>query len=383
MKKIAVLGSTGSIGTQTLDVISKYPDLFKADVLTCGKNIGLFKKQLEKFSPSLACVERPEDAMALSKEFSSVHFEYGEQGLVETASSNDCSMVVGALLGSMGLRPTLAAIEAGKDIAFANKETLVAGGSLVMETVKRTGVAFLPVDSEHSAIFQSLMGAGKNHLNKIILTASGGPFRGYTAKQLASVTKDQALKHPNWSMGAKITTDSATMMNKGLEIIEASWLFDVPADKIEVVVHPESAIHSAVEFEDGSIIAQIGAPDMRLPIAFALSYPRRLESPGKKISLTELGCMHFEKPDPDVFRCLGLAYRAIEKGKSYPVVLNAANEEAVSAFLKDDISFVQIADCVEEALNTHIVTKITSVDDILEIEKITRERTRDFIRELM
>ena len=382
MKKIAVLGSTGSIGTQTLDVISKYPELFKADVLTCGKNIGLFRKQLEQFSPSLACVQRAEDAAELSAQFPDIRFEYGEKGLIESACSNDCTMVVGALLGSMGLKPTLAAIEAGKDIAFANKETLVAGGSLVMEAVKRKGVAFLPVDSEHSAIFQALSGSNGNPVHKIILTASGGPFRGFTAQQLATVTKAQALKHPNWAMGAKITTDSATMMNKGLEIIEASWLFGVPADQIEVVVHPESAIHSAVEFNDGSIIAQIGAPDMRLPIAFALSYPDRLASPGRRFSFTDLACMHFEKPDPEVFRCLGLAYRAIKDGGSYPIVLNAANEEAVAAFLSDKISFIQIADCVEDALNSHCVTQITSVDDILDIERVVREKTKAYIKEL-
>ena len=248
-----------------------------------------------------------------------------------------------------------------------------------MDAVKRYGVRFLPVDSEHSAIFQSLRASDGNQLRKIILTASGGPFRGYTAEMLAGVTKEQALKHPNWSMGAKITIDSATMMNKGLEVIEASWLFGVPAKDIEVVVHPQSAVHSAVEFADGSIIAQIGAPDMRLPIAYALSFPERLEDPGKKFSFFDIGSMSFERPDLSVFRCLALACRAIEQGGSYPIVLNAANEEAVAAFLADRISFTQIADCVEAALDSHSFTKITSLDDILAVEKTARISVQESI----
>ncbi len=372
MKKIAVLGSTGSIGTQALDVAERYPDEFSVAALSCGHNIALLREQIRKFSPAAVCVAEEKDDAELAAEFPGTEFMYGEEGLCSLAAGCGAEMVLNGLLGMMGIRPTLAAIEAGKDIAFANKETLVAGGSLIMDAVKRKGVRFLPVDSEHSAVFQALSAAGGNKTRKIILTASGGPFRGFDGHQLAGVTKAMALKHPNWSMGAKITIDSATMMNKGLEIIEASWLFDMPADKIEVVVHPESAVHSAIEFEDGTIIAQIGAADMRIPIAYALSYPGRLPEAGRKFSFTDLGRMTFEKPDPKVFRCLGLAYEAIEKGGSYPVVLNSANEEAVAAFLKDRISFVQIADCVEAALDAHSPHAIGSVDDILDIEKEAR-----------
>ena len=379
MKKISVLGSTGSIGTQTLDVIRQYRDRFEVTALACGHNVSLLRKQIEEFRPALVCTASEEDAKTLALEFPVTEFVSGEDGLVAAAAQTGADMVVGALLGMMGIKPTLAAIEAGKDIAFANKETLVAGGALIMDAVRRKGVKFLPVDSEHSAIFQALQGAAGNPLRKIILTASGGPFRGYSIQQLERVTKTQALKHPNWNMGAKITTDSATMMNKGLEVIEASWLFDIDPSRIEVVVHPQSAVHSAVEFEDGSVIAQLGAPDMKLPIAYALSYPERLADVGKKLDLFGLGTMSFEKPDLSVFRCLALAYRAIEAGQSYPVVLNAANEEAVAAFLNDRISFTQIADTVEYVLDRHIVTKTTSVDDILGIEHESRMAVRQYL----
>ena len=379
MKKLAVLGSTGSIGSQTLDIVKRNPDRFKVTALSCGHNISLFEEQLKTFKPSLACVSEESDAAALAKEYPDTEFVWGQEGLDAVASQSDSEMVVAALLGMVGIRPTLAAIEAGKDIAFANKETLVAGGKLVMDAVRRKGVAFLPVDSEHSAIFQALRAADGNSVHKIILTASGGPFRGFAAKQITGVTKAQALKHPNWSMGAKITIDSATMMNKGLEVIEASWLFGIDPKYIEVVVHPQSAIHSAVEFEDGSIIAQLGAPDMRLPIAYALSFPERVPDAGKKFSFFDMGTMTFEKPDMSVFRCLALAYKAIEFGGSYPIVLNAANEEAVAAFLADQIRFIQIADCVEEALSRHSYTQITQLDDILEVERISRECVRGMI----
>ncbi|MCF0151330.1 MAG: 1-deoxy-D-xylulose-5-phosphate reductoisomerase, partial [Firmicutes bacterium] len=266
MKKITVLGSTGSIGTQTLDLIGRNPEEFTVACLTAGRNIDLFRSQLTRFNPRYAVVANSSDALQLSKEFPGIGFGYGMNGLVTAASMINSDMVVNGLLGMMGIRPTYEAIRAGRNIAFANKETLVAAGSLIMDAVKEKGVAFLPVDSEHSAIFQSLQGASGNPVRRILLTASGGPFRGYTAEQLQQVTLQQALKHPRWSMGAKITVDSATMMNKGLEIIEASWLFDLPAEKIQVLVHPESVLHSAVEFEDGSIIGQMGAADMRIPI---------------------------------------------------------------------------------------------------------------------
>ena len=382
MKHIAVLGSTGSIGTQTLDVVRKYPDKFAVSALSCGRRTDLLRGQIREFSPECVCVALEDDASRLRAEFAGLTVFSGEEGLCILAKENRAETVVNGLLGMMGIRPTLAAIEAGKDIAFANKETLVAGGALVMEAVKRKAVRFLPVDSEHSAIFQALRAADGNPVRKIILTASGGPFRGYTKDQLKQVTLQMALKHPNWSMGAKITVDSATMMNKGLEIIEASWLFGMPARDIEVVVHPQSAVHSAVEFMDGSIIAQIGAPDMRLPIAYALSFPERMEEPGKRFSFTDLGAMTFEKPDPETFKCLKLAYEAIENGGSYPVVLNCANEEAVASFLGGKISFVQIADSVEYALDVHERTEIRSVDDILNIENESRASVRSYINKL-
>ena len=379
MKNLSILGSTGSIGTQTLDIIRKHKDEFKVTALTCGHNISLFREQLKEFSPSFAVCAEKSDMEILGKEFPNIDFSFGLDGICTAASLESVDMVVNSLLGMMGIKPTYEAINAGKDIAFANKETLVAGGDLIMNAVKEKGIAFLPVDSEHSAIFQCLQGAAGNRLKKILLTASGGPFRGYTKEQLKSVTKAQALKHPNWSMGAKITIDSATMMNKGLEIIEACRLFDVPAKDIEVVVHPESAIHSAIEFEDGSIIAQIGRPDMRIPIGYALSYPRRLDNIGESLDLFKLSAMHFEKPDPEVFKCLGLAMKAIDAGGSYTIVLNAANEEAVAAFLKDRISFVQIGDAVEEALNKHVRKQISSVDDIFEVEKTARNAVLEYI----
>lgn len=382
MKKLVILGSTGSIGNQTLDIVRKHPEEFSVLAMTCGHNIELFRKQLEEFKPKFAAAAEESDAAMLHSEFPSVDFSYGIDGICTAAAIKESDMVVNSLLGMMGIRPTYEAIMAGNDIAFANKETLVAGGDLITGAIKEKGVAFLPVDSEHSAIFQALQGAAGNPVRKLILTASGGPFRGYTKEQLKNVTKAQALKHPNWSMGAKITIDSASMMNKGLEIIEACRLFDVEAKDVEVVVHPESAIHSAIEFYDGSIIAQIGRADMRIPIAYALSYPKRLDNIAEPLDWFALGSMHFEKPDPEVFKCLGLAYSAIEAGGSYTIVLNAANEEAVAAFLGDRISFTQIADSVEYSLSKHHKTAIKCIDDIFEVEKTARDAVRDYIRGL-
>ena len=373
MKRIAVLGSTGSIGTQSLEVIRRHPERFSVTALTCGRNIDLFRQQLTEFRPAYAAVASETDSRALATEFPGTEFTFGIQGITDCAASSGADVVINSLLGMMGIRPTYEAILAGKSIAFANKETLVAGGSLIMDAVKKTGVDFLPVDSEHSAIFQSLQGAAGNRIKKIILTASGGPFRGYTRQQMLAVTKAQALNHPRWKMGAKITIDSATMMNKGLEVIEASWLFDVAPKDIQVVVHPESALHSAVEFEDGAIIGQMGCPDMKVPIAYALSWPDRLDHVSESLDLFALGTMHFEKPDLEAFTCLRLAYDAIAAGASYPIVLNAANEEAVAAFLADRITFGQIADVVDYALQRHKPVEITCVDDILEVERETRQ----------
>ena len=285
------------------------------------------------------------------------------------------------MVGMIGIRPTYEALLAGKDIAFANKETLVAAGEIIMSAVKEKGAAFLPVDSEHSAIFQCLQGAAGNPVRKLILTASGGPFRGYSQGQLESVSPAQALRHPNWSMGAKITIDSATMMNKGLEIIEASWLFGIPAEDIEVVVHPQSAVHSAVEFMDGAVIAQIGSPDMKIPIAYALSYPKRLPEAGRPFSFTELGSMTFEKPDHETFRCLALAYEAIARGGSCPAVMNAANEAAVAAFLSERIGFTDIPRIVESCMDADPCEAADSIDAILEKERLTRERAERIIEE--
>jgi len=380
MKNICILGSTGSIGTQTLDIIRKDPEGYKAVSMTAGHNIALFRQQLEEFRPRYAAVADMKDAVELAKDFPKTAFGFGMNGIVTAASLVESDMVVNSLLGMMGIRPTYEAIKAGRSIAFANKETLVAAGSLIMAAVKEKGVSFLPVDSEHSAIFQSLQGSAGNPVERILLTASGGPFRGYTKEQLEKVTLAQALRHPNWSMGAKITVDSATMMNKGLEIIEASWLFDVPAEKITVLVHPESALHSAVEFADGSIIGQMGAPDMHIPIAYALSYPERIPGAGKRLDLAALGTLHFEKPDPEVFRCLGLAYSAIKSGGSYPCCMNAANEEAVAAFLKEKISFVQIADVVDHCLSHHDGRALDSVDAVEELEKAVRSDAAAYIK---
>lgn len=380
MKKISVLGSTGSIGTQTLDIVRNHRDEYEIISLSCGHNISLFREQLSEFKPSFAVVAEEKDMVEISKDYPCIHFSYGIDGLCEAATISEADIVVNALLGMMGIKPTYEAVKIGKSIAFANKETLVSAGELIMNEVKKNNSVFLPVDSEHSAIFQSLQGNEENRIRKILLTASGGPFRGYTYEQLKNVTKAQALKHPNWSMGAKITIDSASMMNKGLEIIEACRLFDVPSSQIEVVVHPESAIHSAVEYEDGSIIAQLGIADMRIPIAYALSYPKRLDNVCKGLDLFALGTMHFEKPNPDTFRCLRLAYDAIKEGGSYTTVLNAANEEAVHSFLNDEISFVQIAECVEFALEKHVKFEIKNIDDVFEIEKTARGAVRDYIK---
>lgn len=375
MKRLSVLGSTGSIGTQTLDVVRENPEEFRVIAMTAGRNLERFRAQLAEFRPGYAAVAEEQAAAELGREFPDIQFGFGMEGICTAAAIEGADMTVNGLLGMMGIRPTLAAVEAGKDVAFANKETLVAGGSIIMDAVKRCGVGFLPVDSEHSAIFQCLQGAAGNRLKRILLTASGGPFRGYTKEQLKNVTVEQALGHPTWSMGAKITVDSATMMNKGLEVIEASWLFDMPARDITVVVHPQSIVHSAIEFEDGAVIAQLGAHDMRLPIAYALSYPKRLPAQGRSIDLFDIARLDFEEPHPETFECLALAFDAAEKGGSWPIVLNAANELAVAAFLKKELSFTGIADCVKAALDHHDGAAVSCVDDILE----TQRRTEEFL----
>ena len=379
MKKITILGSTGSIGTQTLEVIAANPDRFCVTALTCGRNTTLLAKQIAMFRPRLAVTERREDALALAAQFPQVTFLYGREGLIEAATA-DCDMVVNALMGMRGLEPTYHAILAGRDIALANKETLVAGGRLVMETVSEKGVRLLPVDSEHSAIFQCLEGNRHRPIKKILLTASGGPFRGFSREELEHVTPVQALKHPNWSMGAKITIDSATMMNKGLEVIEAKWLFDVPAARIQVLVHPQSILHSAVEFADNSVIGQMGVPDMRIPISLALGYPERLENPDAPLDFFGAGsCLTFEKPDLETFTCLGLAYAALQTGGSCPLVLNAANEVLVDAFLQEKIGFLDIPRKLSLILSRHSAAERLDLEGILEIDRQTRAKTRELL----
>ena len=379
MKKITVLGSTGSIGTQSLEVIKAHPDRFRVEALTCGKNKKKLEEQIEKFRPAFAVTEREEDAHDLMRKFPRTEFSWGEKGLIEAAEGG-CDMVLNALMGMRGLAPTYAAIQAGKDIALANKETLVAGGELVMDAAAKAGVKLLPVDSEHSAIFQCLEGNQNRPVKKILLTASGGPFRGYTKEQLENVTLAQALKHPKWKMGAKITIDSATMMNKGLEVIEARWLFDVEAEKIQILVHPQSIVHSAVEFMDNSLIAQLGVPDMRIPISLALGYPDRLKNGERDLDLFGEGSnLTFEKPNPEVFGCISLAYEAIARGGSCPAVMNAANEVLVAAFLEEKIRFVDIEKTLACILDAHKTAYNLDLEGILEIDKETRKLTREIL----
>lgn len=378
-KKITILGSTGSIGTQTLEVIAANLDRFCVTALTCGRNTALLAKQIAAFCPQLAVTERREDALALAAQFPQVTFLHGREGLIAAATA-DCDMVMNALMGMRGLEPTYHAILAGKDIALANKETLVAGGQLIMEAAAKSGVQLLPVDSEHSAIFQCLEGNRNRPIKKILLTASGGPFRGFSREQLAHVTLAQALRHPNWHMGAKITIDSATMMNKGLEVIEARWLFDVPADQIQVLVHPQSILHSAVEFADNSVIGQMGVPDMRIPISLALGYPERLANPDAPLDFFGAGsCLTFAQPDMDTFRCLALAYDAIQTGGSCPLVLNAANEVLVDAFLHEAVRFTDIPQKLEQLLSRHTPTYHLDLEGILELDRQTRARTRELL----
>lgn len=372
MKKIAILGSTGSIGTQTLDFIEQNPELFTADVLTCGANVELLGSQIEKHKPALAVVAHEDDAVEMGKRYPHTEFLFGMEGLVVAAAKTDCDMVLNSLIGMMGLMPTYFAIKAGKDIALANKETLVAGGEVVMKAVNANKVRLLPVDSEHSAIFQALQGNDPKDINKIILTASGGPFRGFSLEQLGRVTVSQALNHPNWKMGNKITIDSATMMNKGLEVIEARWLFDVAPEKIEVVIHPQSIIHSMVEYVDHSILAQLGVPDMRVPIGYALTYPERIENKISGVDFFELGEMTFEKADLNAFRCLDFAYEAVKDGGSYPVVLNAANEVLVQQFLDGQIGFLEIQNTIEKVLQNHQPEYQLDLEGILEIDRKIR-----------
>lgn len=382
MKKISILGSTGSIGTQALDVIAHNQDKFKVTALSCAKSLPLLCRQIEEFSPEAVAVRDEADAKELADKYRDLEVFWGAEGLKTIASMESCDMVLNSLMGMKGLEPTMAAIESGKDIAFANKETLVAGGQLVMDAVKKHGVAMLPVDSEHSAIFQSLQGNRDNEIRRILLTASGGPFRGYSLEQLEQVSLEQALNHPNWSMGSKITIDSATMMNKGLEVIEARWLFDVPLEKIQVVVHPQSILHSAVEYMDSSVIGQMGNPDMRIPIAYAFSYPERMDlsdvtQPLDLFSLKE--GMSFYPADRSVFKTIDLAYEACREGGSCPVVLNGANEVLVDLFLHGKIRFIDIQNFLIQMMEAHQTKKNLDLETILEEDMRGREDVRKLV----
>ena len=382
MKKISILGSTGSIGTQALDVIAHNQDKFKVTALSCAKSLPLLCRQIEEFSPEAVAVRDEADAKELADKYKKLEIFWGAEGLKTIASMESCDMVLNSLMGMKGLEPTMAAIESGKDIAFANKETLVAGGQLVMDAVKKHGVAMLPVDSEHSAIFQSLQGNQDNEIRRILLTASGGPFRGYSLEQLEQVSLEQALNHPNWSMGSKITIDSATMMNKGLEVIEARWLFDVPLEKIQVVVHPQSILHSAVEYMDSSVIGQMGNPDMRIPIAYAFSYPERMDlsdvtQPLDLFSLKE--GISFYPADRSVFKTIDLAYEACREGGSCPVVLNGANEVLVDLFLHGKIRFIDIQNFLIQMMEAHQTKRNLDLETILEEDMRGREDVRKLV----
>ncbi len=369
MKNIVVLGSTGSIGTQTLEIVRDNSDL-KVVALAAGTNVSLMEEQVREFAPKVAVMWTEEAAKDLKVRIADLDVEVlsGMEGLLAISTHEECEVLVTAIVGMIGIRPTIAAINAGKTIALANKETLVTAGHIIMPLAKEKNVAILPVDSEHSAIFQSLQGQPKDRLSKILLTASGGPFRGRKRDELLNIQVEDALKHPNWSMGRKITIDSATLCNKGLEVMEAKWLFDVDLDRIEVVVHPQSIIHSAVEYVDGGIMAQLGAPDMKLPIQYALFYPDRRPMSGKRVNFFDLGAMTFEKPDMDTFQGLKLAYEAAQIGGSMPTVYNAANEKAVSLFLNRKIKFLQIPEVIEACMQNHKNIVMPSVDDILNTE---------------
>jgi 1-deoxy-D-xylulose-5-phosphate reductoisomerase len=370
MKQISVLGSTGSIGTQTLEVVENNEDM-KIVALAAGSNIDLVEQQIKKFHPELVCIYQEEKARELEKRISgeNVTILYGMEGLIACAALSSADVVVAAVVGMIGIRPVMEAIRAGKDIAFANKETLVTAGHLIMPMIRKHQVLLMPVDSEHAAIFQCLNGEHQREVKQILLTASGGPFRGCTREKLKNITPEDALKHPNWSMGKKITIDSSTMVNKGLEVMEAKWLFGVDYDRIRVVIQPQSVIHSMVEFVDGAVMAQLGTPDMKLPIQYALTYPERRNLPGERLDFSALAGITFEQPDTDTFRGLALAYTAGTTGGSMPTVYNAANEKAVSLFLNRKIAYLDIPVIIEECMEKHTLISHPSLEEILEVEK--------------
>ena len=374
MKKIAILGSTGSIGTQTLDIVREQKDI-QVTAMAAGSNISLLEKQIREFHPSIVSVWAEEKAKELRLKVADLNVKvlFGMDGLLAVATEPESEILVTAIVGMLGIRPTIAAIKAKKAIALANKETLVTAGHLIIPLAKEYQVPILPVDSEHSAIFQSLQGEQQNKIHKIILTASGGPFRGKTRAELEHIQVEDALKHPNWAMGRKITIDSSTLVNKGLEVMEAKWLFGVELDQIQVTVHPQCVIHSAVEYEDGAVIAQLGTPDMRLPIQYALYYPKRRNLSGEKLDLFALGHLTFERPDTKTFRGLALAYEAMKKGGNIPTVYNAANEKAVAMFLDRKISYLTITEIIEACMEQNTYIKDPDLEQILDTEKAVYE----------
>ena len=383
-RKLAILGSTGSIGTQTLEVVEQYPDHFSITVLSAGRNADLLIQQALKFKPAavVVCEKAAFEKVRDTLQGKGIEVLFGEDALVETVQRDDIDIVLTAVVGAVGLRPTVAAIESGKDIALANKETFVVAGELITGLVEKHQVKLLPVDSEHSAIFQCLAGEEANPIEKIILTASGGPFRGKSIDDLKSVTKAQALKHPNWTMGAKITIDSASLMNKGLEVIEAKWLFGLEYDQIDVIIHPQSIIHSLVQFEDGSLKAQMGLPDMKLPIQYALTYPKRFENNFKRFNFLDYPNLTFEQPDMEVFRNLKLAFQALEAGGNAACVLNGANEIVVEAFLNDRVGFLQMSEIIEETLCQVKSQKTLSLEDYLQFDLESRTVARSLIERI-
>lgn len=376
MKRITILGSTGSIGTQTLDVVRKNKDKFEVVAISANSSVDLLLEQILEFNPKYVAVYNEESANKLKNMIpNNIDIEVlsSMEGLVKICQLKEVDIVLTAVVGMIGLVPTMAAIKAKKTIALANKETLVTAGEIVMEEAKKNNVDILPVDSEHSAIFQCLNGERKKDVEKIILTASGGPFRGKSKEELINVTKNQALKHPNWDMGRKISIDSSTLMNKGLEVIEAKWLFDVDVENIDIVVHPQSIIHSMVSFKDSSVMAQLGCPDMRLPIEYALTYPGRSETDFERLDLAKIATLTFEKPDMETFPCLQLAFKVLKLGGTYPTVLNAANEVLVNEFLDDKIGFYDIPYYIERSLEQHNNRSNPTLEDILEVDKETRQ----------
>ena len=374
MKKISILGVTGSIGMQTVDVVVSHPDLFEVIGVSAGRNIEKLKEVIETIHPCYVSVIEEEDALTLQKEYPNIEIYYGKEGLVKIATLEQVNVVLNAVVGFAGLVPTIEAIKLKKDIALANKETLVVAGHIITKLAKENGVVLLPVDSEHSAIFQCLNGEDHGAVDRLLITASGGSFRDKSRDELVGVTKQQALNHPNWSMGAKITIDSATMFNKGFEVIEAHWLFNVDYDHIHVYIHPESIIHSMVEFEDTAVMAQLGTPDMRLPIQYALTYPKRIEIHGsQKLDLAKIASLHFKEPDFNRYPALKMAYDAGKKGGSYPCVLNGANEMANLLFREGKIEFLQIEELVEKAMNAHQVIQDPNVSQLLEIDHWARD----------